>query len=140
MLASLLEFLHVALGNTVPLLRSAPMCIVNRVEHQVLIMPTESRIPHPNIQPWQVNSINVCLPWELHQAVDVGRDVVQIPRMIQILHLIWMDHFLILVAKARSKLAGGDISCIFNLGVVADLIIYHLPKVTFYLLVFRFFT
>jgi len=109
--------------------------IVNRVEHQVLVVPAESCKTHADVQPGQVDAVNVCLPRELHQTVHVGGDVVQIPWMIQILELLWMNYLLMFVAKARPKLTGGHVGGIFNLSVISNLIVNHLPEIVLNLLV-----
>ena len=56
LLDCLFELLAVALRHTVPLLGRAPVRIVDRVEHQVLIVPTKRRIAHTYVQPWDIDA------------------------------------------------------------------------------------
>jgi len=55
------------------------MTVVKTEEHQVFVVPAEGRILHPYIQPRDVDSWNVLSSWELHQAIHLGRYVVQVP-------------------------------------------------------------
>ena len=81
LLDSSLKLLSIVLRHAIPLLRLAPMCVIYRVEHQVFIMPAESRVAHANVEPGNVDARYVVAAWELHQRVERLWEVVQIPRM-----------------------------------------------------------
>lgn len=75
------------------------MGIVNTVEHEILIVPTESSKSHANIEPREVNPIDVRLSRELHETVIMGRNIIQVPWVIQISILLRVYNFLRLVAE-----------------------------------------
>lgn len=111
------------------MLGRAPMRIVDRIEHQILIMPAEGGEAHADIQPGQVDAVDVVLAWELHVAVALAGDVVEVPGVVQILLLVRMYYLLILSAEATSVLRGRDVRCILDHRASALLVVHHLPKV-----------
>ena len=45
----------------------APVRVINRVEHEVFVMPTEGGVAHADIEPGDVDAGDVMAPGELHQ-------------------------------------------------------------------------
>lgn len=127
LLNGLFELFSVALRHTVPLFGLTPVRVIYREEHQVLIVPAEGRVAHPNVEPWYIYAGDVVAPWELHQWIEGLREVIQIPRMVEISLLILADYPLTRSAKPRAKFTCGDISRIFDPGALANIILYHVP-------------
>lgn len=128
LLAHPFELGEVLVRHAVPLLGGAPVVIVNRVEHQVFIVPAKSSVPHADIKPGQVNAVDVVLARKLHQAVGSGGQVVEVPRVTVVLLLVFVNYFLACLAEARAILTGRDVSRVFNFDPVALLVVHHLPK------------
>ena len=63
------KLLSVAIRNAVPLLGFAIVTIVNRWQHEIFVMPAESRVFHSHIEPGNVNARDVVLPRKLHQRI-----------------------------------------------------------------------
>ena len=90
------------------------MTVVDRVQHQVLVVPAERRVLHAHVQPRDVNAADVVDARELHQRVKLLRQVVQVPGMVHVMVLPLVDHFLVRSAEARAKLARRHISSVLN--------------------------
>ena len=125
--ASFFELFQVFLRDTVPELWLTPVTVVDRKEHQVLVVPAKSGIFHPNIHPRDIYTTNVLFPGELHQTVERVWQIVEIPRVILVGLLVRMDDLLSLSAKAGAELSRGNVSCILDLNKWLDLVVYHVP-------------
>lgn len=55
--------------GTIPELWLAPVVVVNRIEHQILVVPTECAIFHANIKPRYVDTRNVFGSLKLHERI-----------------------------------------------------------------------
>lgn len=105
------------------------MVIVDRVEHQVFVVPAEGSVFHAYVQPWQVYAINVLAPRELHQTVFVSAKVVQVPRVLLVKLLLRVQYFLASFTKRRAKLTSRYVSSILHFKGFTSLIVHHLPVV-----------
>lgn len=64
--------------DCVPELWFAPVIVVNRVEHQVLVVPAERRELHAYVEPRDVDAGDVSGLRELHQRVRLLVQVIQV--------------------------------------------------------------
>lgn len=129
LLDSFLEFLAVSLWHTVPLLWRAPVRIVDREEHEVLVVPAERGVTHANVEPRDVDARNVMSPRELHQRVYGSWQIIQVPGMVHEGCLLGagLRASIASLREATAESASWHISCILDARSWPHLILYHVP-------------
>ena len=111
------------------------MVVVDRVEHEIFIVPAEGGVLHPYIQPRQVYAIYIVGSGELHQTIRVAAEIVQVPGVLFVFLLVRVYHFLAFVSESRPKLACGYVCSILYSHEITLLIIDHLPIIFLKILV-----
>ncbi len=95
-------------------------------------MPAEGGILHPHIQPWHIDPRDVTRAWKLHQRACLFTQVVQVPRMLQVLIGASIKDSLALTTKPRTINSHWQISSIFYSDIFTLLIFHMIPIVFFH--------
>lgn len=117
------------LRHPVPEFRLPPMVVVDGIEHQVFIVPTEGRVLHAYIEPWDINARDISDPWELKQRIRLGAQVGEVPRVVHIIIGPVVNNRLSYATKARAKLLDIEVCGILHASTRPYLIFDELPIV-----------
>jgi hypothetical protein len=82
------------------------VAVVDREEHEVLVVPAEGGILHAYVEPRDIYATDVLLTRELHETVDRVRQVVQVPGMVLVGGLVGMYDLLTFLAEAGANKFG----------------------------------
>lgn len=131
------ELLPVALGHTVPQLGLAKVAVVDRGEHEVLVVPAKGGVFHADVDPGHVDAGHIFHRLELKHRVSLALEVVEVPAVIlEGIPAAVAVQLVVSAAEAAAVFVGVEVGGVLHLDLLAHLVVDDVPISAFNVVVY----